>query len=206
MPDKRATVAISHTNEKHRSQQRVEALVREAIDYLGGINRFIKSGQTVLIKPNQTVYYSAEEGCTTDPLVVASLIRLAKEAGAAKVQVAESSGGFFSSLDCMRITGMAAIAEREGAELIDLGSDEIPNRTVRVDGGCVLTSVPLPEPLLDAEVIIDVPKAKNHHIEPISGALKNWVGVVNQKWRNHHHGDADMIDRFVEIMTVSRPH
>ena len=35
MPDKRATVAISHTNDKHRSQQRVEALVREVIDPLG---------------------------------------------------------------------------------------------------------------------------------------------------------------------------
>ena len=56
---------------------------------------FVRPGQTVLIKPNQTVFYSAEEGCTTDPLVVGALIRLAKEAGAGRVQVAESSGGFF---------------------------------------------------------------------------------------------------------------
>jgi hypothetical protein len=69
----------------------------------------------------------------------------------------------------------------------------------------VLRSVPLPEPLLDADVIIDVPKAKNHHIEPITGALKNWVGVVNQKWRMHHHGDEEHIPRFMDIMTVSRP-
>ncbi len=54
-----ATVAIAHTNEKHRSQERVLGLVREAIDLLGGISQFIKPGQTVLIKPNQTVYYSA---------------------------------------------------------------------------------------------------------------------------------------------------
>src|ERR1043165_7746876 len=120
-----AKVAIAHTNEKHRSPQRVYDLVKEAIDYLGGMAAFVKAGQTVLIKPNQTVYYSAEEGCTTDPLVVGALIRLAKEARAKKVQVAESSGGFFSSTQCMKITGMAAVAEREGAELIDLGSDEI---------------------------------------------------------------------------------
>ena len=106
--EQRATVAIAHTNEKHRSPERVLALVREALDHLGGIGRFVRLGQTVLIKPNQTVYYAAEEGCTTDPLVVAALIRLAKEAGAARVQVGESSGGFFSSLECMRITGMAA--------------------------------------------------------------------------------------------------
>ena len=198
-------VAISHTKEKHRSQKRVHDLVKEALDHLGGIGAFVKPGQTVLIKPNQTVYYSAEEGCTTDPLVVGALIRLAKQGGAARVQVAESSGGFFSSMQCMKITGMAAIAEREGAELIDLGSDTTPNRTVQIPGGRIIQEVPLPAPLLDADVIIDVPKAKNHHIEPISGALKNWVGTVNQKWRNHHHGDLDMIGRFMDIMSVSRP-
>jgi uncharacterized protein (DUF362 family) len=203
--ERRATVAIAHTDEKHRSMERVLGLVREALDHLGGMSRFVTAAQTVLIKPNQTVFYSAEEGCTTDPLVVGALIRLAKEAGAGRVQVAESSGGFFSSLQCMSITGMAAIAEREGAELIDLGSDKVPNRRVRVPHGEVIQEVPLPEPLLDADVIIDVPKAKNHHIEPISGALKNWVGVVNQNWRQYNHGDEDMIGRFMDIMTVSRP-
>ncbi|MGH2368183.1 MAG: DUF362 domain-containing protein, partial [Chloroflexota bacterium] len=202
---RRATVAIAHTNEKHRSLDRVLALVREALDHLGGMPAFVQPGQTVLIKPNQTVFYSAEEGCTTDPLVVGALIRLAKEAGAAKVQVGESSGGFFSSLECMQITGVAAIAEREGAELIDLGSDQVPNCQVPVPGGEVIQEVPLPAPLLDADVIIDVPKAKNHHIEPISGALKNWVGAVNRQWRQYNHGDDDMIPRFMDIMTVARP-
>jgi uncharacterized protein (DUF362 family) len=203
--DQGATVAIAHTNERHRSPERVLALVRKAIDHLGGISRFVRPGQTVLIKPNQTVYYSAEEGCTTDPLVVGALIQLAREAGAARVQVAESSGELLSSIECMRVTGMAAVAERHGAELIDLGSEQVANRTVPVPDGRVLRSVPLPEPLLDADVIIDVPKAKNHHIEPITGALKNWVGVVNQKWRMHHHGDEEHIPRFMDIMTVSRP-
>jgi uncharacterized protein (DUF362 family) len=185
--------------------ERVLPLVRRTLDLLGGIHRFVKPGQTVLIKPNQTVYYSAEEGCTTDPLVVGALIRLATQAGARRVQVAESSGGFFSSLDCMKITGMAAMAEREGAEVIDLGSDKTPNRVVPIPGGTVIKEVPLPVPLLDADVIISTPKAKNHHIEPISGALKLWVGAVSQNWRNHNHGDKEMIARFVDIMTVSRP-
>src|ERR1041384_483276 len=135
-------VAIAHTNEKHRSQQRVYDLVAEALNHLGGMSTFVKPGQTVLLKPNQTVYYSAEEGCTTDPLVVGALVRLAKEADAARVQVAESSGGFFSSMQCMKITGMAAVAEREGAELIDLGSDATPNRTVTIPGGRVIQEVP----------------------------------------------------------------
>src|SRR5215213_1732806 len=205
MPGKTATVAIAHTRERHRSPERVLSLVREALDHLGGMRQFVQPGQTVLIKPNQTVYYSAEEGCTTDPLVVGALIQLAREAGARTIQVAESSGELLSSIECMRVTGMAAVAEKHGAELIDLGSDSVPNRTVPVPEGKLLTSVPLPAPLLDADVIIDVPKAKNHHIEPITGALKNWVGVVNQKWRMHNHGDEEHIPRFMDIMTVTRP-
>jgi uncharacterized protein (DUF362 family) len=198
-------VSIAHTSEKHRSQERVLALVREALSHLGGIEAFVKPGQTVLIKPNQTVYYSAEEGCTTDPLLVGALIRLAKEAGAARVQVAESSGGFFPSSECMAITGMTAVAEKEGAEVIDLGADSTPNRTVSIPLGRLMTECPIPVPMLDADVIIDAPKAKNHHIEPISGAIKNWVGTVNQNWRNHHHGNEEMIERFPEIMSVTRP-
>jgi len=48
-------------------------------------------------------------------------------------------------------------------------------------------------------------RRKSHHIEPITGALKNWVGVVNQNWRQFNHGDDDMIGRFMDIMCVSRP-
>src|SRR5438552_18070109 len=96
-----AVVAIAHTKERHRSRELVLGLVREALDQLGGMRAFVRPGQTVLIKPNQTVFYSAEEGCTTDPLVVGALIRFVNEAAAARVQVAESSGGSFSSLECM---------------------------------------------------------------------------------------------------------
>jgi uncharacterized protein (DUF362 family) len=200
-----AKVAIAHTGEKHRSIETVYPLVKEAVDLLGGMGSFVKPGQTVIIKPNNTVFYSAEEGCTTDPLVVASLIRLAREAGASRIQVGESSGGFFSSLDCMRITGIAAIAEREGAEVIDLGSDSVENRVVPVPKGKVIREVPLPVPLLDADVIISAPKAKNHHIEPITCAMTNWVGAVNQNWREHNHGDTEMLGRFADIMTVIPP-
>lgn len=207
MPETRpAQVAIAHTNEKHRTVERAYNMVREVLEHLGGMSRFVRHGQTVLIKPNQTVYYSAEEGCTTDPVVVGAVIRLCKEAGAAKVQVGESSGGFFNSMECMKVTGMAALAEREGAEVVDLGSKTMPTRSVPIPNGIVMKECPLPVALLDADVIIDCPKAKNHHVEPISGALKNWVGTVNQEWREYNHGTTEMYDRFMDIMTVTKPH
>ncbi len=197
-------VAIAHTNEKHRSFETVRALAEEALAHLGGMRNFVRPGQTVLIKPNITVFYTADEGCTTDPYLVAALVRMAKEAGASRVIVGESSGGMFSSLRNMKITGIGPAAEREGAELIDLGSDRTPNRMVALPRGRVLKEVPLPAPLLDADVIIDVPKAKTHENTKITGALKNWVGVVNQRWRQHNHG-ADTAQRIMDIMTVVPP-
>jgi uncharacterized protein (DUF362 family) len=199
-----AVVAVLKTREKHRSIERVLPLVRDAVGLIGGMSRFVKPGQTVLIKPNQTVYYPTEDGCTTDPVVVGAVIRLAKEAGAKKVQVAESSGGFFDSIECMNITGMAAMAKREGAELVDLGRTKTVN--VRIPHGIVIKQCPLPRELMEADVIIDCPKAKNHHVQPISGALKNWVGAVNAEWRQNNHGDPDMFGRFMDIMSVTRPH
>jgi uncharacterized protein (DUF362 family) len=199
---KKSIVAIAHTGEKHRSPERVLEVVREAIDLIGGMSKFVKAGQIVLIKPNLTVFYGAEEGCTTDPLVVGALIRLAKEAGAGRVIVGESSGEFFDSIQCMRITGVAAVAEKEGAETIDLGSDSTANRNVKLASGEI---VPRPAPVLDADVIINVPKAKTHHYEPVSGALKNWMGTCNQNWRQIHHGDDDSIARFVEVMAHRKP-
>jgi uncharacterized protein (DUF362 family) len=201
----RAKVAISHTNERHRSPERVLHLVREAINHLGGMESFVRPGQTVLIKPDLSVFYSAEEGCTTDPLLVGALIRLAKAAGAVRVVVAESSSESFSAMEVMEVTGMTAVAEREGAELLDLGGSEVPTRTIAVPNGQVLGLVPLPIPLLDADVIIDAPKAKNHSLDPISGALKNWVGISNHRSRIQSDGDDESIHRFMDIMTVTRP-
>src|SRR5690349_13647912 len=100
-----AKVSIAHTTQKHRSIERVRELVQSALSNLGGVDRVFAAGPTGLITPHQTVYYSAEEGCAADPLVVGALIRIARGRGAAHVHVAESSGGFFSSIDCMRATG-----------------------------------------------------------------------------------------------------
>ncbi len=81
----------------------------------------------------------------------------------------------------MRIMGIAAAAEREGVELIDLGSDRTPNRTVPVPNGRVLGEAMLPEPRLDSGVIIPARKAKTHERTEITATLKNRVEVVNQK-------------------------
>lgn len=88
----KSAVAIARTTERYRDHETIHALVKAAVDLLGGIEGFVQRGQRVLIKPNQTGAFLSDEGMTTDPRVVAALVRLCYEAGAADVVVGEASG------------------------------------------------------------------------------------------------------------------
>ena len=81
-----------------------EALAREAVDLLGGMKRFVKKGDNVIIKPNigpamRTYEYAA----TTNPWLVAAVVKLCLEAGAGRVRVMDkpfsgtAESGFINS-------------------------------------------------------------------------------------------------------------
>lgn len=176
-------------------------LVASALARLGGMGAFVKEGQTVLIKPNLTLFFLAEEGVSTDPRVVAALVRLARDAGAGKVIVGESSGGGTKTPEAMDITGIATAAKREGAELVDFHTCE--QREIAIKGK-IIDRLVMPVPLLDADVVIDAPKAKAHHLDFISCALKNWVGVLRPEVRSAHY-DWNTYQEYVDIMAAVRP-
>ena len=67
------------------------AIVKAALASLGGMQRFVKQGQDVIIKPNICVdYHPAEYAATTNPIVVATLVALCLGAGAKRVRVMDS--------------------------------------------------------------------------------------------------------------------
>ena len=153
-----------------RRAQSVYNTAREALERLGGIGRFVRPGQVVLIKPNQTVFLPAEEGVTTDPWLVAGLVRLVREAGGRPL-VGDMPGAGITSREVLSITGMEEAVRAADGELIYM--DEMPRVTLPVPDGKVVTEIELPALIRDADVLINVPKAKTHFVDPISGALKN---------------------------------
>jgi len=154
-----------------------------------------------LIKPNQTGYFLADEGMTTDPCLVAALIQLCKEAGAGRVLVGESSGMDDTRI-VMQATGMASTARAAGAEVVYF--DNCRYRDVDIPDGKAIRRIALPVPLVEADVIINACKGKTHHMDPISGAIKNWVGVIGSDLRQKHH-DIHTFAEYVDIMTVTKP-
>jgi len=197
------TAAIAHTTEKRRSIEAVTALAEEAIEHLGGIGAFLKPGQSVLIQPAPALPYAAGEGATTDPALVGAIIRLARRAAAGRIRIAATSGGDFDPLECMRLTGMAGMAAREGAEIVDLESPATPLCELRLPDARTIDRASVPAPLAEADVIIAVPKAKNDSFDLISGAMKLWSGVDPQN--SQPDNDSRVVEHAADLMTALRP-
>jgi uncharacterized protein (DUF362 family) len=195
-------VAIARTTDESIDDAGIERLAREALSHLGGMERFVRPGQTVLIKPNLTVFRLAKDGCTTDPRLVAALVRLAQAAGAGRVQVGECSSCGQVTREMMETTGLGRLAEQAGAELVYF--DEVEQVEVDVPRGKLIHRIPVPRPLLEADVVIDCPKLKTHFLDPVTGAIKNWGGAARQDTMHRLHRDR-VEETVADLMSVTRP-
>ncbi|HET7770101.1 MAG TPA: family 1 glycosylhydrolase, partial [Chloroflexota bacterium] len=198
----RARVAIARTENQSPDAAEIERLTRAALAPLGDMSHFVRPGQTVLIKPNLTVFRLATDGCTTDPRLVAALARLALEAGAATVQVGECSSCGQVTREIMEITGMERAAREAGA--VPVYFDESEQVEIDVPHGKLIDRIPVPRELLEADVVIDCPKVKTHFLDPITVAIKNWVGAARQDTMHRLHRD-QIEETVADLLTVTRP-
>jgi hypothetical protein len=97
-----------------------EVLVRRALAALGGMERFVAKGANVIVKPNICVaYHTYEYAATTNPWVVATLVKMCFEAGAAKVQVMDFPfGGTVQA--AYEISGIKKQVEAAGGEMVEM--------------------------------------------------------------------------------------
>src|SRR5437868_4300576 len=166
------------------------------------MRRFVRGGQTVLIKPNLTFARLAKDGVTTDPRLVAALARLAREAGAGIVQVGECSSCGQVTREVMAHTGMAGAARQAGAEPVYF--DEVEQVEVDVPRGKLIHRIAVPRPLLAADVVIACPKLKTHFLDPVTGAIKLWVGAARQDTMHTLHRD-EVWETVADLLSATRP-
>ncbi len=156
--------------------------VRRAITAIGGMKRFIGTGETVLIKPNVGWDRLPEQAANTDPQVVAELVRLCLAAGAARVLVAD-----FPCNDPRRSftrSGIGPAAREAGATVFHpprLGT--VPARLPGVLSGLEVMAL-LPK----ADRVINVPVVKHHSLARATLGMKNWFGVLGGGRPRLHQG------------------
>jgi len=150
------------------------AITRSAVEALGGMGRFVKPGNTVVVKPNIGWDRRPEQAATTHPLVVRGLVEECLKAGAKKVKVFDNSNN-----DARRSYENSGIP----AALKDLKDVEVKfmedERFKKVDlKGVFLKEWELYGEALSADVFINVPIAKHHSTTLLTLALKNMMGIM----------------------------
>ncbi len=174
--------------------------VRQVLEMLGGMERFVKRGDRVLIKPNICAPRTSQSGAVTDPELVAELCRLAADCGG-KVSVGDSPIFPFPAKAVFRVAGYSDFSKRYGFPMFDLDSE--PEVNVRIPGSAVLDNTALTKRALETDVIINVPVMKNHVQTGVTLALKNMKGVVPR--RNKHQVHIKGLDGgIVDINSVVR--
>ncbi len=166
------------------------ALVRGAVDALGGWRRFISPGDVVVVKPNIGWDRPPEFGATTNPEIVAEVVRMCREAGAAQVIVTDMSCN--DARASFEQSGIAAAASAAGASVILPEPRRFKVADLR---GEVLTDWPVLEPILTADKVINVAIAKHHSLTAVTLGMKNWYGVIGgQRNRLHQRIDESLAD------------
>jgi uncharacterized protein (DUF362 family) len=176
-------------------------LVHRSINALGGIGRFVKPGNDVIIKPNicgsgRTPEYAT----TTNPEVVAALVALCLGAGAKRVRVMDLpfSG---TSNDAYDNSGIAEAVRAAGGEMEVM--TKMKFQDTPIPNGQSITSCHVYQDILDTDVLIDVPIAKHHGNTVLTLGMKNLLGVVDDAPSYH---TADLSERVVDLNTLVRPH
>ena len=161
---------------------------------LGGMERFVKPGQRVLVKPNLLAPLPPERAVTTHPAVVEAVVMLVQEAGG--VPVVGDSPGVGQPRDVARSCGVLDVVARRGAFLADFTQPHV-FREPRNAVGKTLTLV---QEVHDADVVISVPKLKNHGQMVMTAAVKNQFGLVPGMLKGQYHFRLLDIDRLADLL------
>jgi len=174
--------------------------VGKAIELLGGIDRFIKPGETVLLKPNVGFARPARIGATSHPDIISEITRLCYEyARAKKVYVMDNP--INNPTSCFELSGISAAAAKSGAEIV-LPKENL-FKPVSLKGGKLIQNWPmLYEPFKKIDKVIGIAVVKNHARSGATMTMKNWYGLLGGG-RNNFHQDINTI--IVELAMLMKP-
>lgn len=176
-----------------------EAITRRAVAAIGGMGRFVKAGDDVIVKPNIcNANHTFEYASTTNPQVVATLVALCLEADAERVRVMDNPFSGTAQRAYER-SGIAEAVEAVGGRMELMGQ----HRYVEVDipEGKDLDAWLFYQPILEADVVIDVPIAKHHSLARLTLGGKNLMGTIENRPAMHRN----LGQRIADITSLVRP-
>jgi uncharacterized protein (DUF362 family) len=171
----------------------------KAMEALGGMGKFVKSGQKVLVKPNIGWDAPPERAANTNPQLIARIVKSCMDAGASQVVVFDHTCDQWNR--CYSNSKIEEFARNAGAKVAQADNESFYSE-VTVPQGKSLKKVKVHKELLDADVLINVPILKNHNSTTVSLAMKNLLGVV---WDRRYYHSNDLSQCIADFLTFRKP-
>ena len=169
--------------------------VRPAVDRAFELFPLSVAGKSVLIKPNVLRAAKPEEAITTHPAVLKAVVEKVESMGAASIVVGDNPGlvGYGANEESFR---KCELLEAAGGHYQNIGNDSL-----RVDFNPeFMPTVSLSRAVLDADIIISLPKFKTHGLSVMTGAIKNSYGFLPGAQKAALHKAAGCAERFHEML------
>jgi len=178
----------------------VTAAVERTLDAFGGAGALLNGGKRVLVKPNMLIPKKPEDAATTHPIVVEAVCAAFVKAGA-DVSIIDSTGGPHTKIVLRLLSGKTGIkdaAKRSGAKI----SFNMSTRKVTYPEGKILQNFDILAPVFDADLVVNVAKAKTHCFMTMTGCVKNLFGCIpgmgkpllHRKYPKHEDFAAMLVD------------
>lgn len=186
-------------------QKQVGRAVRESVELIGGLENIVHPGDKVLLKVNMINSDFPERAATTHPAVVKAVIRLVKEAGGLPF-IGDAPGVAYKDVEkAWRKTGFKKVAREEGVEFIHfIQAEEIDNSRNKK-----ISILYIAKEVMEADVVISLPKLKTHTFALFTGAIKNLYGVIPGFTKKQLHAKVPKPEDFAglvaDILSVTRP-
>mgnify|MGYP001812819469 FL=1 len=170
------------------------------IDLMGGMERFAKQGEKIVLKVNLLREARPEEAVSTHPSVVAAVGRLAKETGAVPV-IADSPGGGYrytrKILDKIYHTSRMHQAANQAGIAVNW---DTTSRPVSYADGILTKHFDIITPVYEADAVFNLCKMKTHLFTVMTGAVKNIFGVIPGLSKTGYHAKLHDVQRFAGML------
>lgn len=175
------------------------AMLEAALNALGGIESFVKKGQSVVIKPNCAWDKTPEMSANTHPDLVGHMVKLCLAAGASRVVVFDHSCDDWQRV--YRSSGIQEAVEKNGGVMLS-GADESMYREHANPAARNLKQAKVHQAILDSDVYINMPVLKHHSGARMTACMKNAMGLV---WDRRFFHSNDLHQCIADSVLLRKP-
>ena len=170
-------------------------LLKQGLDFLGGVETLIPKDAKILLKPNLLKKAEVEKAVITHPVVVGAFAGILRESGYENIVLADSCG-HGTTQAVIRGTGMDTYLEKYHIPAVDYSEGV---KTAYPQGAQAKEFI-LPKELLEQDCVISLSKMKTHALERITGAVKNSYGFIYGFHKAKGHTQYPSADSFARML------